>query len=205
MNENLEDVYLKAQRYLSKNSLDLEIPSVRESISYASRLTRTPCRNFWTSSCEVTHASFSIRLQMEYVDFFLDPVDFVEFYICDGYWAANFLVASPKKPLTKAQKAQIAEEADERFKQLAKNSTKPFVMPSTEQIVENWKRRAKLSFEEREAEKQAELMDDEDRGWLAEDFIKSVKASNERAEIDYQSRLKVVGGTRLWKDRQGKC
>lgn len=117
MTNELEGLYQKAQDYLKKNILDLQVPIVKRALGVVATETRTPCRNFWTLPCEVTHAAIRLEVYDEWADYRFDHVEFMEIYSCDGYWAANFLLVPPKEPLTAVEAANALDELPNKIKQ----------------------------------------------------------------------------------------
>jgi len=200
MSDDLESLYQNAQKYLQKNVRDMDIPVVATAVGLSSAQTRTACRNFWTSPCEVSHLALRIHVANEFGRFHFDPVDYMETYMCDGYWSANFLVARPKRPLSKREileiQKQTEKELEEDIKRIARNSGR-FTASYTFPTWEEWLRRKSLSSEEREAERQASLSPEERKREL--ELIAILQENAEKIRLDYESRLTVVGGTKLWK------
>jgi hypothetical protein len=200
MSEDLESLYQRAQKYLKKNAFDLEIPEVANAVGLASSQIRTQCRNFWTSACEVSHASFRINIANEYGEFTFDNVERTEIYACDGYWAANFLVATPRKPLTEFEILELEKETGRQLADVAKRQALEgkkrkvhYTAPTWEELL----RRKRMTFEERDAERQANLFLAEKQAEL--EAIERMRVVSEQSLLEYESRLTVVGGTRLWK------
>lgn len=178
MSDDLESMYQKTQFYLQKNILDLQIPAVAEGMGLASNETRTPCGIFWGSPCEVSHAAIRVNIEHAgYGDFTFDPIRFIEVYTCSGYWAANFLMLKPVEPLTPEE--ELASE----------DRTKRVVQRMSEMVRLRWH----LYDNPKDFESAAKLAVLEREDELAK------KEIEEASELDFSTRLIVVGAARLWK------
>jgi hypothetical protein len=127
-------------------------------------------------------------------------VERTEIYACDGYWAANFLVATPRKPLTEFEILELEKETGRQLADVAKRQALEgkkrkvhYTAPTWEELL----RRKRMTFEERDAERQANLFLAEKQAEL--EAIERMRVVSEQSLLEYESRLTVVGGTRLWK------
>lgn len=200
MNDDLDAFYQKAQKYLEKNILDLQIPLVAEAIGLGSTQSRTPCRNFWSARCEVSHAAIRLHIADEYGDFTFDPAAFMEIYTCSGYWALNFLVPRPQEPLTEQEEADLRDKAlqslldkvnryDYPDFEYKPTDTRPSVFGRVEKTM-----RSRLSSNDETRPEKESILSTRDR-----EVIDNLRAIQEKSQRDYASRLTVLGVTRLWK------